>query len=49
MISCSKPNLGHLEGGAGMSAFCKPLGDGFFGDFVEKNMEKNCEEKDRQD
>ena len=26
MISCSKPNLGHLEGGAGMSAFCKPLG-----------------------
>ncbi|CAL1146786.1 unnamed protein product, partial [Cladocopium goreaui] len=23
MISCSKPNLGHLEGGAGMSAFCK--------------------------
>ena len=23
IISCSKPNLGHLEGGAGMSAFCK--------------------------
>ncbi|CAE7212014.1 ppsA [Symbiodinium sp. CCMP2592] len=23
MISCSKTNLGHLEGGAGMSAFCK--------------------------
>ncbi|CAJ1370605.1 unnamed protein product [Effrenium voratum] len=23
MISCSKPNLGHLEGGAGLSAFCK--------------------------
>ncbi|CAK9088204.1 Phenolphthiocerol/phthiocerol polyketide synthase subunit C ((Phenol)carboxyphthiodiolenone synthase subunit D) (Beta-ketoacyl-acyl-carrier-protein synthase I) (Phthiocerol synthesis polyketide synthase type I PpsD) [Durusdinium trenchii] len=23
MVSCSKPNLGHLEGGAGMSAFCK--------------------------
>ena len=26
MISCSKTNLGHLEGGAGMSAFCKYLG-----------------------
>jgi len=23
LISCSKTNLGHLEGGAGMSAFCK--------------------------
>lgn len=23
MISCSKTNLGHLEGGAGISAFCK--------------------------
>ena len=26
VISCSKTNLGHLEGGAGMSAFCKLLG-----------------------
>jgi len=23
LVSCSKTNLGHLEGGAGMSAFCK--------------------------